>query len=108
MEKLKRTGKYEEYKQKKAANRKRLHSEKKVEERDIPPGQLAQIAEARRIAVRNRVRKHREKLKQRVIDENLDPNLDESGYRCANTLGKAAKKVERTLPAEAGRRATVL
>lgn len=93
MEKLKRTGKYEEYKQKKAVNRKKLRESKKEEDSKLSPTQLVQITESRRAAIRNRVQKHRQNLKERKLAENVDPNSTDPAYRCANTLGKAAKRL---------------
>lgn len=108
MEKLKRTGKYEEYKQKKAVNRKKLRESKKEEDSKLSPTQLVQITESRRAAIRNRVQKHRQNLKERKLAENVDPNSTDPAYRCANTLGKAAKRLERNLPSQKDRRTAVI
>lgn len=108
MEKLKRTGKYEEYKQKKAVNRKKLRESKKKQDSKLSPTQLAQITESRRAVIRNRVRKHRQNLKERKLSENVDPNSTDSAYRCANTLGKAVKRLERNLPSQKERRTAVI
>lgn len=108
MENLKKSGKYEEYKLKKATSRKKLRESKKEEEMKLSPAQLKQFTDARRAVVRERVRKHRQKLKAHTMDQNTDPNTKKFGYRSTNTLGKAAKKIERNLPAESLRRTAVL
>lgn len=105
MEKLKKDGKYDDYKRKKAADRKKQREAKKEAEKILPLQELKQVIDARRQAVRDRVRKHRKSVKNRSLQQT---NTEELGYRTANTLGKAVKKIERVLPSTSSKRTEVL
>lgn len=108
LEKLKKNGKYEEYKQTKAVNRKKLRESKKEEESKLSLNVQKELLESRRIATRDRVRKHRKEKKERELEERSKGNIEEPSYRCPNTLAKAAKKVERVLPLGTTKRSAVL
>lgn len=101
LEKLKENGKYEEYKRKKVLDLKKRRAKRKEEESKLSNSQQEIVIKTRRKMVRDRVRKHRENKKK--IFKQAD-----TGYRCANTLGKATKKIERNLPHTASKRTAAL
>lgn len=124
VEKLKRTGKYDEHKQKRAAKMKEYRAKKKDEELDESLATRANTIKERRAAVRERVRKHRELAKAKKSQENdTETNADQSiasqestslsdltsvAYSNSQTLGKAVRKVKRAMSTSPTKQKAVL
>lgn len=115
---LKKNGKYEDYKKRKAMELKIRRKEKLKKEKDLPKKNQEDIIKARRLAGRDRVRKHRE---QKKINEKTHSNVSPTqklsitlktvltrGYRSSATLGKAVSKVQRALPTSPKKKQAVL
>ena len=120
MAKLKISEKYEEYKKKKASVMKKCRQKKKMSEVEMPAPKLAQVVKNRRDAVRERVRRCRERKRLAQINSNeqketatvdIEENsrsILSSGYNSVQALGKAVNKVTRAFPVSPTKRKTVL
>ena len=107
MAKLKISEKYEEYKKKKASVMKKCRQKKKMSE---PAPKLAQVFKNHRDAVRERVRRCRERKRLAQINSNeqketatvdIEENsrsILSSGYNSVQALGKAVNNVTHAFP----------
>lgn len=108
IDKLKKNGKYDGHKQKRAEKMKEYRARKKAEEDEMSINAQLDAVATRRAAGRERVRQHRERAKAKANQENDTvssasqsnslPDLASIAYSNVQTLGKAVRKVSRALP----------
>jgi hypothetical protein len=116
LQKLKTTPKYDEFKSKRAAKMRNFRNKKLKIEDGMPLNKFVDVVEKRRHAVRERVRKCRERKRQHKAKENISNDkescslntLASAGYRCVQTLGKAVSKVVQAFPSSPKRKKAVL
>lgn len=118
LDKLKKEGKYDDYKKNKAAKLKERREKKKEIESAIPIEMRSDTIVKKREANREYMRKYRERLKIKSNPNNIpDVTLDVArnlnditakSYSCAQTLGKAVRKATRAFPTSPTKKKAVL